>query len=201
MTLGGTNPWPRIGRRWRSRSLATIPTLLNLAIVNPIPRGDLEAAMSLADRAMEINPGSSTVWFASGWVRVQFGGAELAYEHLEMALRLDPLSQYRSTVLCGLGVARFAQGRFREAVSLLKQSVQLLPDFALPYMFLAAGHGQLGEVAAAREAIARNKSLSAPAGPIGADWPDPVARELLLEGLALAEGTAPSEDQPETHPG
>jgi hypothetical protein len=28
-------------------------------------------------------------------------------------------------------------------------------------------------------------------------WPDPVARELLIEGIALAEGKAPSGDQPE----
>ena len=166
--------------------------LINLSIANPILGGDLEAAMSLADRAMEINPGSSTVWFASGWVRVQFGGAELAYEQLEMALRLDPLSQYRSNVLCGLGMARFAQGRFREAISLLKQGIQLRPEFSLAYLFLAASHGQLGEIGAARDAMARNKSLTTQTTPMGADWPDPVARALLVEGIAMAEGKTPT---------
>ena len=166
--------------------------LLNLSIATPILGGDLDAAISLADRAMEINPGSSTVWFASGWARMQLGYPQLGYEQLETALRLDPLSQYRPTMLCGLGIARFAQGRFGEAAPLFKQCIQLRPEFSLAYMFLAASHGHLGEIAAAREAIARHGSLSAQAGPMGADWPDPVARQLLIEGIAIAQGEEPA---------
>jgi predicted Zn-dependent protease len=124
---------------------------------------------------------------------VQLGESQRAYEDLEAALRLDPFSPYRSLMLCGMGVARFGQGRFREAVPLLKQAVQLQPAFALAYMFLAAGQGHLGEIGAAQDALARFKSLSATANVGAATWPELAARKLLVEGIALVDGASVAE--------
>jgi len=165
--------------------------LLNLALATPMLGGDIEAAISLADRAMQINPGSSTVWFANGWVRAQRGDAVVGFEQLETALRLDPLSRYRPMLLCGMGLARFSQGRYRDAVSLLKQSAQLQPEAGINYLFLAAALGHLGEIGAAREAIGHHGVLSPLSLHAGATlWPDRNAGQLLLEGIALAEDGA-----------
>ena len=153
--------------------------------------GDRETALSLADRALELNPGSSYVWIASGFARSTFGEPGLGFDQLEMGLRLDPLSPLRPNTLGMQGLARCADGRFREGVALLKQAVQLRPELLIAHLFLAVSHGHLGEPAAAREAIARFESLA----PIGIRafvqaHPFPATREFLLEGLDLVEGAA-----------
>ena len=163
--------------------------LAGLVIAIGILGGEREAALPLADRAMELNPGSSFVWMASGWAMSTFGEPALGFEQLETSLRLNPLSQYRPNVLGMLGFARFGQGRFGEAAALLKQSLQLRPEFLMAYIFLAASLGQLGEREAGREAIARFETLTtidirALAGAL----PDPATRERILEGIAIAEG-------------
>jgi len=155
--------------------------------------GDREAALSLADRALELNPGSSYVWIASGFARSTFGEPGLGFDQLEMGLRLDPLSPLRPNTLGMQGLARCAQGRFRDAVALLKQAIQLRPELLITHVFLAAAHGHLGEQAAGREAIARFESLT----PIGIRafaqvHQDPEGRKLLLEGLDLAQGATGS---------
>ncbi len=157
--------------------------------------GDPEAFATLADRALVLNPGSSLVWGCSGWVRMSAGEPELAFEHFETALRLDPLSADRHFNLGGLGAARFAQGRFAEAITFLKQSAQLKPGWAFTHAHLAAGYGHLGDASAARQAIARYRSLT----PVdirdwAVVWSIPhLQRQLLLDGIALAEGNSPAD--------
>jgi adenylate cyclase len=167
--------------------------LVNVAIAITTLGGTPEAGLALADRAMEINPGSSVVWLISGWLRVESGEPERGFEQLKAALRLDPLSHYQPWALCGLGIARFAQRRFGEAISPLKQSFQLSQEFSMACIFLAASYSHLGEIAAARETVARFKSLTAlDISDSAAKWPDPEARKLLLEGIAIAEGPNPT---------
>ncbi len=166
--------------------------LTNLAIAIGLA-GDRETSVVLADRAVELNPGSSWAWFASGFARTNIGEPGLGFEHLEAALRLDPLSPLRPNALGVQGFARCAEGRFGEAVVLLKQAVQLLPDFLMGHLFLAATLGHLGDRAAGREAIARFQSLtSADFRTFAAGYLDPGARQLLLEGLDLVEGAPAS---------
>ena len=77
-----------------------------------------EVAVALSDRAIELNPGSSRVWFMSGPLRLRFGDPERAVAHLETALRLDPIGPFRRVQIGFLGQARLQQGRFSEAVTL-----------------------------------------------------------------------------------
>jgi TolB-like protein len=155
--------------------------------------GGRETALSLADRALELNPGSSNAWIASGFARSTFGEPGLGFDQLEMGLRLDPLSALRPNTLGMQGVARCAEGRFRDAVALLKQAVQLRPELLMAHVFLAAAYGHLGERAAGRESIARFESITpADIRAFAEAHPDPAARRLLLEGLDLVEAaTAP----------
>jgi len=97
-------------------------------------------------------------------------------------------------VLALRGFARLAQGRFREAVTRLTQSVQLRPEILIAYVCLAAGHGHLGEQAEARDAIARFQAR-APMDlrAFAESYPDPVARKVILEGIALVEGGSPAD--------
>jgi adenylate cyclase len=161
--------------------------LTNLAFATGLGR-DLETAVALADRAVELNPGSPYAWIASGFARTNIGEPGLGFEHLETALRLDPLSPIRPVTLAIQGSARCAEGRFAEAVALLKQAVQLLPDFLMAHVYLAASLGHLGDRAAGREVIARFRSLTPVSmRTFAAGHPEPGVRKLVLEGIELAE--------------
>ncbi len=154
--------------------------------------GDMDAAIALADRAMALSPGASMAWAISGALRVRAGDADLASEHLEASIRLDPIGATRPTRMGLLAQARYFQGRYAEAVALSKEFVQQT-DSAAGYAFLAAGHGRLGQRDAALAALERYRALS----PMPIEFlaravlRDPTYVTLFLEGIELAEGKTP----------
>ena len=166
--------------------------LSRLAMTTLLIGGDVETAASLSDRAMALNPGSASVWGVSGVVRIYLGEPQLGFEHLETALRLDPLSQQRDIWIFRQAFARFAQGRLAETVTLLKEAAQIQPDAPWINAFLAASYGHLGEKNAADEAIARYRSASSrEIRDWGTRFP-PFMQKRLLDGIALAEGKVPT---------
>jgi tetratricopeptide (TPR) repeat protein len=154
--------------------------------------GDLETAVALADRALDLNPGSAMAWALSGALRVRTGNADLAGEHLETSIRLDPLGTSRPMRSALLASARFTQGRFAEAVALSKEYLQQA-ESPFSYAFLAASHARLGQTGPAAAALARYRSLTPQ--PIDvfarAVLRDPTYVALFLDGIALAEGKPP----------
>ena len=84
------------------------------------------------------------------------------------------------------------QGRFAEAVGLLREAIQL-SGYPGNQLFLAAALGHLGETAAAAQALARYRSLaSTPAEDyVRSAYRSAASVALMLEGLALAEGKGP----------
>jgi len=93
-----------------------------------------------------------------------------------------------------MAMARFQQQRFAEAAALMREFTQESMSSPLGYAFLAASYGHLGQTAAAAEALGRYRALSrAPIEDFAARMlHDPVHRQLFLQGIALAEGKAPS---------
>jgi TolB-like protein len=150
----------------------------------------LARGIDLADRARALNPGAAMAWFTGGWMRVLSGQPEAGAEYLETSLRLDPLSVTRPFQLAYLGVARFDQGRFADAVALLEQSMQLSPSYPIGPTVLPACYGHLGLIDAARRMLERRRALTAQTLDQFADWAfhDPAHHKLFLDGIALAEG-------------
>jgi adenylate cyclase len=150
--------------------------------------GDHPGAVALVERAIAINPGSAEAWLVRGILQVRLGDPELAVQHLEQAMRLDPMGPSRAGQITWIGVARFRQGRFAAVIELEKEAVQLT-DVPIGYLYLAASYGHLGQTAAAREALARYRLLS----PLPIDAyarssiVDSAHLELFLEGLGRAE--------------
>jgi TolB-like protein/class 3 adenylate cyclase len=154
---------------------------------------DEDAAMSTAliDRSLALNPGSSLAWMMSAWLRAAAGDADVAVEHMETSIRLNPCSSDRGHQLSGIALARFDQRRFDEAVRLLKESTQLQPAVSFNLALLAASHGHLGDMKAAADALTHYKRLST----IDVEnrttlFRRPEHRDLFLEGIARARGTA-----------
>jgi TolB-like protein len=113
---------------------------------------DERAASVLLERAIALNPGCAAVWFMSGLVKVRIGDTDVAADHLERAMRLDPIGPDLPNQIGLLSWARFQQRRFEEAVTLGKEFVRL-KRHPRGYAFLAAALGHLGEKAAARDAL------------------------------------------------
>jgi adenylate cyclase len=147
---------------------------------------DHEAAIALFDRAIALNPGSSTAWLSSGMMRLRAGDPDTAARQLETSMRLDPLSGLRGRQLLGLGAARFEQGRYGEAVLLLRESVRLLP-VATGHLLLVAALGHLGNAEEAGQALDHWTTLGL--GDLGAQIPklaNPRQMQLCRHGLDLA---------------
>jgi adenylate cyclase len=155
---------------------------------------DTASAVALADKALGLNPGSVTVWQSSGVVRLQIGDTDLAVEHFETAMRLDPMGPDRTPTRWGLTMARFQQGRFAEAAALARQMIQTSEN-PTSYALLAASLGHLGQPTAAAEALAgyRRRTPQPVETYARAVWRDPAPRKLFLDGIALAEARDPAE--------
>ncbi|HEY2708487.1 MAG TPA: TIR domain-containing protein [Caulobacteraceae bacterium] len=144
---------------------------------------------NLFKRALALNPASAMAHIQAANYEITFGDPALAQEHLETSMRLDPLSPIRATQVGMLGAAFFAQGKFAESVRALKESGQLNPAIPQLYAQLASCYGHLGDLAAARAALAELADHT----PLGIRemgeqmYRAPAQRALFLEGVAKIE--------------
>jgi len=65
-------------------------TLANAALVLSYFGEDIGAVMSLADRALALNPSFARGWHVSGVIRLRAGQPDAAIEYIETSLRLSP---------------------------------------------------------------------------------------------------------------
>ena len=148
---------------------------------------DIDAALALIDRALALNPSFAFGWYWSGWVRVFAGQLELAIQHFETSMRLNPRSQ-RGFHLAGIGMAHFFALRFGDAVAALRVSLEEVSTFPPTYRTLAACYAHMGRLDEAREIIKRLASLTPVVVPTANPLRNPEHRELYLSGLRLAMG-------------
>ena len=144
---------------------------------------DLPTARALADQALAVNPGYVLGWLVSGWLRA-FSEPDIAVEHFEHCLRLDPLSGRYAGTLTGLAVARVGQRRIEDAIPLFRQSAQLSPGYPTNYGMLAVCHAHLEQFAEAREAAVK---FQATAGRDVRDWAARVGGGFMKSRLALMD--------------
>ena len=146
---------------------------------------DIDAALALVDRALALNPSFAYGWYWSGWLRLFAGQADLAIQHFETSMRLNPRNQ-RGFHLAGIGMAHFVTRRFDEASAALRVSLEEVPAFAPAYRGLAACYGHQGRLAEAQSIIKRLVSLTPVVVPTTDTFRNPDYSELFLSGLRLA---------------
>jgi TolB-like protein len=146
---------------------------------------DIDAATALIDRSLRINPSFAYGWQWSGWLRLWAGSPDVAIDHIERSLRLDPRDP-NGAALAVNGIAHFFARRLDQARTMLWLSLQEHPDWVPTNRFLAACYAHLGELDEAKMVIKRLRALTPVVLPKADHWRDPEQREFYLSGLRLA---------------
>jgi adenylate cyclase len=93
---------------------------------------DIDAAIALMDRSLLTNPSSAHHWHMSGVVRMFAGQPDIAIEHLNRGLRLNPRDRPVAP-LTAMGVAYMMKRDFDMAVAKLQASEQERPGLPMTY--------------------------------------------------------------------
>jgi TolB-like protein len=150
---------------------------------------DIEAMMTLVDRALAFNPSFARGWYVSACLRLWAGQPEVAIEHAEASRRLSPRAQvgFSFTIIGG---ALFFERRFDEATPMLLLAIQEDPDYPPPYRYLASCYAHMDRLDEAREIVRRLRAITPLVLPSYNQVRNADHRELLVSGLRLAAGDA-----------
>ena len=121
------------------------------------PGSNIDQAMTLISRATELNPGSAFAWFISGVLCLIDGDGDRAVDHLQRAIRLDPVSPLHGIASAHLGLGLAVQGRYAESVRILRASSNLT---ARAQLVLACASCELGQLAHARAELRRYEQMT-----------------------------------------
>ncbi len=146
---------------------------------------DIGAATALVDRSLDINLSFADGWRWSGWLRLWAGLPEVAIDHFERSLQLNPRDPQGATLMAN-GTAHFFARRLDQARAMLLLSLQHHPGWIPTHRFLAACYGHLGQLDEAKIIIERLRALTPVVLPSADHWRDPEQREFYLSGLRLA---------------
>ena len=141
----------------------------------------------MIDRALALNPSFAYGWYWSGWLRLFAGQADLAIQHFETSMRLNPRGQ-RGFHLGGIGMAHFVNHRFDDALAVLRVSLEEVPAFTPTHRALAACYAHMGRLDEGRSILKRLATLTPVVLPNVDPFRNPEHGELFLSGLRLAAG-------------
>ena len=137
-------------------------------------------------RAIELNPNDAQSYGELGGVMLYSGKTEEAIQLMETENRFNP--QLGPGDLMELGLAYYLEGRYEDAISILKRGVGQRPDFAGHHIGLAAAYAQLGRSAEAKKEATTVLHLSPffETESYGSAFRNPADRAALVEGLRKA---------------
>jgi adenylate cyclase len=145
---------------------------------------DIEPAISLIDRALDLNPSFAFGWYIKGWLRLLAGQADVAIELIEKSLRLNPLRKAPATY--SIGVAHFFARRLEKAAAMLLVSLQETPNWVWCLRFLASCYAHLGRLVDAGSIVEKLTQITPVVVPSAEQWRVREDREFFLHGLRLA---------------
>lgn len=145
-------------------------------------------------QAHALNPNSSHVLNALGWVHSYLGDNDQAIDHFTRAIRINPLDPIIGQVRCGLGATLLQAGRLEDGVAALEQAIAEAPNYTASLVDLAWGYWELGRIDEAQHLgqllLAREPGMTITATlrdtPFKA--PDHLRRErAFLRGIGIPE--------------
>lgn len=106
--------------------------------------------VAILRRAHALNPNSSHVLNASGWVQSHADDNATAIGHFRRSIRLNPLDPIIGQTLSGLGATYMQAGRIDEAVATLEQALADAPEYTASHLGHAWGYWEIGRIDDAR---------------------------------------------------
>jgi tetratricopeptide (TPR) repeat protein len=97
---------------------------------------DVDRALLLIDRALELDENLAVAWQRSGWVRGYAGDPDGAIESLEKAIRLNPLDTRVFLTQSAMAFAHFIAGRDDRAAEWAAMALRVKPNW-LPALRVA----------------------------------------------------------------
>ena len=122
-------------------------------------RVDLEGALELYDRSLELNANCPQAHTLRGWALATAGRIEEATQSLAQALRLSPFDPEAFFTMTALGWTSMASGRFDDAVKWTGRALRDRPAFGPALRFHAVSLVGLGRMDEARATVARLLAL------------------------------------------
>ena len=148
---------------------------------------DIAPAISLVERALELNPSFARGWGISAWLRMWGGQPNAAVEHWNTSIRLSP--RHRNVTEHPLfGLAHFFAHRYDEAIAYFLTALANMPRNPEVHRYLAASYALTGRMEEARQMIDRLRAITPIILPRIISFRDPEQRELFLSGVRLAAG-------------
>jgi len=153
---------------------------------------DIDPAIALIDRALDLNPSFALGWARSGQIRLWAGHPNLAIEHFEKALRLNPLRK-GGPASFGMALGHFFARRPEKAVAMLLLCLQEHPNWPPCLRFLASCYAHLGRLEDAHATVEKLRQITPVLVPTAEHWRIREDREYYLNGLRLAVGVTRDE--------
>jgi adenylate cyclase len=152
-------------RRWARRAIELDPSDVEsrawLAFALLLS-GDCDAALSEAARATTINRNAASARAVLGQALLFAGRPKEGLVEIEVSIDLDRHDPIQTARFTYVAVAHYYSGDYTGAVQAARDAIRLFPDQPFAYHWLAAGLGQLGRVAEARDAL--EKAIAAAPG-------------------------------------
>ena len=110
---------------------------------------DVERALSLVDRALELDVNLAIAWQRSGWVRGYAGDPDRAIESLNKAIRLNPLDTRVFLTQSAMAFAHFIAGRDDDAADWAAMALRVKPNWQPAVRVAIAANAMRGKISEA----------------------------------------------------
>jgi TolB-like protein/tetratricopeptide (TPR) repeat protein len=149
---------------------------------------DIDSAVMMVERALDLNQSYARGWYWNGWLRLFAGQPDVAIEHFRTAVRLNPR---HSPYLTGIGVGHFFSRRYRQATEALTASLVEFPGWPTTYRFLAASCVHSGRLEKGRGMFDRLRAITPAPVPLAdcsgnSPFQNREQSALYAEGLRVA---------------
>jgi TolB-like protein len=114
---------------------------------------DLDRALLLIDRALELDVNLAVAWQRSGWVRGYAGDPDGAIESLNKAIRLNPLEPRVFLTQSAMAFAHFVGERDDEAAHWAAMALRVKPNWMPALRMTIASNAMRGQAEQAKRAL------------------------------------------------
>ena len=114
---------------------------------------DLDRALLLIDRALDLDVNLAVAWQRSGWVRGYAGEPDSAIESLNKAIRLNPLDPRVFLTESAMAFAHFIAGRDDESARSAAMALRVKPNWLPALRMTIASNAMRGQAEEAQRAL------------------------------------------------